>query len=163
MGREAGSMYFYPRSPRGERPRFLPGRPEAVKNFYPRSPRGERLITASRFRPSSYFYPRSPRGERQLNLAKERIDKAISIHAPRVGSDMNVNALLINGLSTFLSTLPAWGATDNGQILICRQAHFYPRSPRGERLYWCSSSRTIFDISIHAPRVGSDYKAEYVG
>ena len=133
MGREAGSMYFYPRSPRGERPRFLPGRPEAVKNFYPRSPRGERLITASRFRPSSYFYPRSPRGERQLNLAKERIDKAISIHAPRVGSDMNFNALLINGFSTFLSTLPAWGATI-----------FLPGpSPPST-------------ISIHAPRVGSD-------
>ena len=87
MGREAGSMYFYPRSPRGERPRFLPGRPEAVKNFYPRSPRGERLITASRFRPSSYFYPRSPRGERLYWCSSSRTIFDISIHAPRVGSD----------------------------------------------------------------------------
>ena len=35
--------YFYPRSPRGERPRGRTGGNDEKQNFYPRSPRGERL------------------------------------------------------------------------------------------------------------------------
>ena len=33
---------FYPRSPRGERPRCTTRRPASPADFYPRSPRGER-------------------------------------------------------------------------------------------------------------------------
>ena len=57
---------------------------------------------------------------------------AISIHAPREGSD---------------SSLQKAGAGS---------ANFYPRSPRGERL---SAKPEIYlksGISIHAPREGSD-------
>ena len=55
----------------------------------------------------------------------------ISIHAPREGSDHLAETTLLLQ-STFLSTLPARGAT-------CRSPgsaaapNFYPRSPRGER------------------------------
>ena len=35
--------------------------------------------------------------------------------------------------TSFLSTLPAWGATLVGIFLIPLIVHFYPRSPRGER------------------------------
>ena len=59
------------------------------------------------------------------------VDK-ISIHAPREGSD----------------PLPA---AHRSRIL-----HFYPRSPRGERLV-CRGRRPLRGIiSIHAPREGSD-------
>ena len=35
--------------------------------FYPRSPRGERRMTTATIQHSSYFYPRSPRGERRFS------------------------------------------------------------------------------------------------
>ena len=102
---------------------------------------------------------------------------------------------------TFLSTLPAWGATTRTSQGRATPANFYPRSPRGERLQpgserslctvdfyprsprgerpqsipGCPSSRDFYprsprgerrfpapplspdlQISIHAPRVGSD-------
>ena len=79
----------------------------------------------------------------------------------------------------FLSTLPAWGATGNNPTTKQINKHFYPRSPRGERLsaaplarreaspflstlpawgatwyYLVVNNHSL--ISIHAPRVGSD-------
>ena len=82
----------------------------AKPNFNPRSPCGERLFTASIFRSML----------------------EISIHAPRVGSDIR-NGNIVYDTELFQSTLPVWGAT-------CR------RIP-GRRNHF---------ISIHAPRVGSD-------
>ena len=58
---------------------------------------------------------------------------AISIHAPRTGSDLRVK-LWSGAVMIFQSTLPARGATP-------------PPMHRRER----------FCISIHAPRTGSDY------
>ena len=64
----------------------------------------------------------------------------ISIHAPREGSD-TARAAIAAHRGTFLSTLPARGATDHGK---------QPNVPAV--------------ISIHAPREGSDVKEvnEYV-
>ena len=56
----------------------------------------------------------------------------ISIHAPRVGSDLAL-WLLVWLPSSFQSTLPVWGATGSN-----------------------SDFTKSFTISIHAPRVGSD-------
>ncbi len=57
---------------------------------------------------------------------------AISIHAPRVGSDtMLANSEFL--VMLFQSTLPVWGAT-----VVVQLSDFY------------------LVISIHAPRVGSD-------
>ena len=56
----------------------------------------------------------------------------------------------------FLSTLPARGATQFLQILGGSGTNFYPRSPRGERPVDPHLQRALFDISIHAPREGSD-------
>ena len=58
---------------------------------------------------------------------------AISIHAPRVGSDDGERGECMPSPEKFQSTLPVWGAT--------RVAMTY---------------REYLDISIHAPRVGSD-------
>ena len=154
-GRRCGREgYFYPRSPRGERPRSrssnwrtgaflstLPARgatPTLIANipeilFLSTLPaRG--ATTASRWRRSSpsNFYPRSPRGERLQHLAADQRVLDISIHAPREGSDeANLPQLMDTGL--FLSTLPARGAT---QVW---------------RAVWPCGY-----ISIHAPREGSD-------
>ena len=151
--------HFYPRSPRGERPVavvdfggvirisihaprvgsdnglvFL-GLPQG-NNFYPRSPRGER--------PQQYwhnmciychFYPRSPRGERRDAAVLQALPQAISIHAPRVGSDARPY-VRDSKTGKFLSTLPAWGATALRWPHQGMRPNFYPRSPRGERLHY---------------------------
>ena len=60
--------------------------------------------------------------------------EAISIHAPREGSD-----------TAF------WRSS-------CRHGYFYPRSPRGERRMAAPASGMTTNISIHAPREGSDLR-----
>ena len=79
-----------------------------------------------------YFNPRSPHGERQRS---------------RAGGASGAR---------FQSTLPARGAT----VLQPRPRHgirdFNPRSPHGERRNALISLRVTHDISIHAPRTGSD-------
>ena len=105
------------------------------QDFYPRSPRGERHRRAGGLGSLSYFYPRSPRGERP-------------------------NALNHFGLrAEFLSTLPARGATVPPLHPETPADDFYPRSPRGERptLRWLSA--LPLEISIHAPREGSDRRS----
>ena len=104
--------YFYPRSPRGER-RFIT-LPDALKvNFYPRSPRGERrhglgltalyllgflsTLPARGATPPPLEYPPPmpeflstlpARGATYIQCRLGRL-VAISIHAPREGSDCN--------------------------------------------------------------------------
>ena len=78
----------------------------------------------------------------------------------------------------FQSTLPARGATHQGLDMAVVDNNFNPRSPRGERLFYkfmmtlignfnprsprgerptkFLTTSTIFTISIHAPREGSD-------
>ena len=80
----------------------------------------------------------------------------ISIHAPRVGSDIVARKGFILGEKIFQSTLPAWGATLRGFCFKSRMADFNPRSPRGERPTRYQSQMMALAISIHAPRVGSD-------
>ena len=78
----------------------------------------------------------------------------------------------------FLSTLPARGATTSRPRLPASAWNFYPRSPRGERPFFTGRTSTawpflstlpargatycpecradVYRISIHAPREGSD-------
>ena len=101
------------------------------------------------------FNPRSPDGERRTVESSLRWDAVISIHAPRMGSD------------------------NLAQHVACVGFHFNPRSPDGERPKpsWRASPRDLFQstlpgwgatldtmdlytnnqISIHAPRMGSDH------
>ena len=78
----------------------------------------------------------------------------ISIHAPRVGSDVGARphasfksyfnprspcgerliAIPLSFVSfQFQSTLPVWGATENSLFLLSQLRNFNPRSPCGER------------------------------
>jgi hypothetical protein len=76
----------------------------------------------------SGFNPRSPCGERRHIARTIRLERGVSIHAPRVGSDAT-GAQLPHAEST----LPVWGATHS-------EGEEYNLAP----------------VSIHAPRVGSD-------
>ena len=102
--------YFNPRSPHGER-RIRPPPPTCKKtisihaprtgsdkivfdaatqrtHFNPRSPHGERHRQHHKTFLSGDFNPRSPHGERRTAIIWENIAFAISIHAPRTGSDI---------------------------------------------------------------------------
>ena len=80
-----------------------------------------------------YFNPRSPHGERLGTPGQAVGTPAISIHAPRMGSDPAMDRDDY-GNSKFQSTLPAWGATT-----------------------FTLHSLLLGFISIHAPRMGSDH------
>ena len=61
----------------------------ARQDFNPRSPDGERRAPPRRHsRTGGYFNPRSPDGERLAQVRWVEHDHAISIHAPRMGSDL---------------------------------------------------------------------------
>ena len=79
---------FNPRSPHGERRPGKHGLRRVRYYFNPRSPHGERPIMIRRPHYSSNFNPRSPHGERRSCTDFERSDIDISIHAPRMGSDL---------------------------------------------------------------------------
>ena len=101
-----------------------------------------------------YFNPRSPDGERPTAQRYHSIISGISIHAPRMGSDLRgegcqtvfgrisihaprmgsdqLSGWLVRHSCRFQSTLPGWGATSR---------HHDTVGPM---------------ISIHAPRMGSD-------
>ena len=124
-------VYFYPRSPCGERPmtsetvwviivflstlsvRRATGLPVAGRIAHRISIHA--LLAESDRRPGQTakankdFYPRSPCGERQMH------------------------ALIFANLVLFLSTLSLRRATSKKSPLMCFTRHFYPRSPCGER------------------------------
>ena len=79
----------------------------------------------------------------------------ISIHAPRMGSDAQV-ALEGIEIVAFQSTLPGWGATLPFRAGCTMGLNFNPRSPDGERPERGVTGVAHGDISIHAPRMGSD-------
>ena len=126
-------LYFYPRSPCGER-RCSLRHSAQVWHFYPRSPCGERqtrnfLICLSFL----YFYPRSPCGERRYLINTYHRIFGISIHALLAESDitgLGVGLYLV----TFLSTLSLRRATAQVCQVVSAELYFYPRSPCGERL-----------------------------
>ena len=146
------------------------------RNFNPRSPHGERLPRFRKRQVLRNFNPRSPHGERQYHR-RNRPGQQISIHAPRTGSD-KARAQAPSPVRTFQSTLPARGATLTLDVRVAGNEHFNPRSPHGERPYgdlekysdnpfqstlpargatsFSSKSNCSRQISIHAPRTGSD-------
>ena len=61
----------------------------------------------------------------------------------------------------FQSTLPVWGATLALAFGTYKKWNFNPRSPCGERRHEATHKRIEKGISIHAPRVGSDYSCNF--
>ena len=78
----------------------------------------------------------------------------ISIHAPRVGSDLLRYQLY--AISTISIHAPRVGSDCNVGPELHRYSNFNPRSPCGERPDLRYKPNRISGISIHAPRVGSD-------
>ena len=147
-----GTMDFNPRSPHGER-RPCSRQRAGRCNFNPRSPHGERHRAVGGSVSTIGFQSTLPaRGATSWSLTALK-STAISIHAPRTGSDVHrVLILLTENISIhaprtgsdrqrpkkkikkilFQSTLPARGATGGGKMME-QTENFNPRSPHGER------------------------------
>ena len=168
---------FNPRSPWGERPFLLIGFYSFLSYFNPRTPCGERRSTAApdtgagKFQStlpvggatvfpassmvrSRNFNPRSPWGERREETREELYQIAISIHAPRGGSDFKRKLdLLFPEISIHA---PRGGSDVVSVIQAVNVYNFNPRSPWGERRCSPIAPPPSSPISIHAPRGGSD-------
>ena len=101
-----------------------------------------------------HFNPRSPHGERPLTASIAGTRTAISIHAPRTGSDP-VRCLHIRGARHFNPRSPH-GERPRRLPTRAKSSNFNPRSPHGERPALSSTLGEDKTISIHAPRTGSD-------
>ena len=120
----------------------------------------------------------APRTGSDFNAYETINRNRISIHAPRTGSDLDTafqsaeefdfNPRSPHGerpifgyyqryLFQFQSTLPARGATHRRDYHTGNAGkYFNPRSPHGERQKYVDEQDALLDISIHAPRTGSD-------
>ena len=125
--------------------------------FNPRSPRGERLNRVQRVAHSFLFQSTLPAWGATRSLARPRCVAIISIHAPRVGSDVYVASFgprptFQSTLPAWGATLPAWGATLRALAARSRSWHFNPRSPRGERPFRSSPTRGSAYFNPRSPR-----------
>ena len=169
---------FNPRSPWGERPQTWP-RACCKLHFNPRSPWGERQRRTIDSVPAGIFQSTLPVGGATLSGARREWYGQISIHAPRGGSDRCPQAA---GSPQQISIhAPRGGSDSSSGSPFGEPGNFNPRSPWGERQL---SHRLVFDfeefqstlpvggatadpqggqghhqISIHAPRGGSDWQA----
>ena len=128
------------------------------------------------------FNPRTPCGVRPCKLDDPDDYKIrVSIHAPRVGCDLN-SSVLSRNTRKFQSTHPVWGATSGVAVATCMTLCFNPRTPCGVRPadarhcgqregfqsthpVWGATriapySESLLVVSIHAPRVGCDYNRQ---
>ena len=168
---------FYPRSPRGERRhlRLYRGRPAGFLSTLPA--RGATRTAVYNTTAELFLSTLPARGATTRNPEKVRA-AYISIHAPREGSDVQgaVAHLAVGGISihapregsdrgpastsrgwkrSFLSTLPARGATR--QRCQCAEADkFLSTLPARGATLCLGTAGSRGNISIHAPREGSD-------
>ena len=145
--------------------------------FYPRSPCGERLLYAMGYYRHSNFYPRSPCGERHGALKHVHQTEEISIHALLAESDfagrlpsrrgiaISIHALLAESdtsslileasANIFLSTLSLRRATIFSQSAFAKSIFLSTLSLRRATVK-ATCMQVLFDISIHALLAESD-------
>ena len=133
--------------------------PPTLKNFYPRPPRGGRhFCTDCGIIKSTFLSTPSARRATVIILVLLGAHP-ISIHALREEGDCRFSyrdgAALI-----FLSTPSARRATRSAHLPRRQHGNFYPRPPRGGRLFLLAERDQPFRISIHALREEGDSPAE---
>ena len=128
-------MYFYPRSPYGERRESQPLCGHPTKDFYPRSPYGERPPNTLRHCTTYLFLS-------TLSLRRATIVSGAGNNTIRI----SIHALLTE----------SDGHQSSGNSI---DTYFYPRSPYGERRHKKHLISQAEHISIHALLTESDYRA----
>ena len=124
-------------------------------HFYPRPPRGGRPRTDKRmFNVTANFYPRPPRGGRQFaNLGEQPVKKFLSTPSAR-------RATLRQAFAVQHYYISIHALREEGDRLadfcFCLCTDFYPRPPRGGRRCGGGPGLSGFRISIHALREEGD-------
>ena len=146
---------FNPHSPCGER-HFIKLPSYGSFKISIHTPRvGSDCSIFCRFRRFLYFNPHSPCGERQPCKWIIKVSRYFNPHSP-CGERPTAETRQY-GTLPFQSTLPVWGATGIYHLSITYYKYFNPHSPCGERHFESFGFSVVLDISIHTPRVGSDY------
>ena len=153
--RTAAHINFNPRSPHGERrehTQFLP----LFQNISIHAPRTGSDMAGMRIASTSFSFQSTlpARGATWQCPSKVVPTQEISIHAPRTGSD-GCSPGQMPGLIYFNPRSPH-GERQKWQGGINDSLNFNPRSPHGERHYILQDIVDVSQISIHAPRTGSD-------
>ena len=126
--------------------------------FYPRSPCGERLhFVGAALAPKQFLSTLSLRRATHTRKHKKK-SVGISIHALLAESDWQ-NQRQNRRAGSFLSTLSLRRATALAMAAQSPDTHFYPRSPCGERRRKGSRRCVLSGISIHALLAESDSKS----
>ena len=151
-------------------------------HFNPRSPRGERRFYVISSAMDKAFQSTLPAGGATIPIFRPGLLIPISIHAPRGGSDRFCRFLLSilpkvhfnprsprgerlcigiqpRLLDTHFNPRSPRGERLTVGCLPAALVHFNPRSPRGERHVKPDDYCSFGEISIHAPRGGSDSKS----
>ena len=123
--------------------------------FYPRSPQGERQPCRTKHSTNSKFLSTLSARRATGRVMVIVSVLSISIHALRKESDVFLQSPPPRR-KAFLSTLSARRATFIRIKSALTQNNFYPRSPQGERLDNRKKQRAPETISIHALRKESD-------
>ena len=123
-------------------------------DFNPHSPRGERRHSAGSRALCQDFNPHSPRGERHSNKISRCSGADFNPHSPR--GERRRRCWKTSRRPQFQSTLPARGATHDGQYFLTLNniSIHTPREGSDRDRARCSQNN---GISIHTPREGSDY------
>ena len=153
-GRAHRGPHFYPRPPRGGRPRSALRPSNSTRHFYPRPPRGGRLHTirvngwgesisihalreegdascGSLRYSSCYFYPRPPRGGRHEDYRSQTdSQKFLSTPSARRATDHRQHSAV--GRQISIHALREEG-DGHGPRWWTASRNFYPRPPRGGR------------------------------
>ena len=110
-----------------------------LEYFNPRSPHGERRKVSNQDGLSFDFNPRSPHGERHCAPFMDMGKSVISIHAPRTGSDADLDGHLPSG-GDFNPRSPHGERRSQRLWKEYTTCNFNPRSPHGERHggEWCA-------------------------
>ena len=155
--------------------------PACPLHFNPRSPHGERRFWCWwTWCCTSSFQSTLPARGATKSSPVGRGFRAISIHAPRTGSDARKNSSasmpcyfnprsphgerltygnVVLNAEAFQSTLPARGATRNVRFAL-HMAAFQSTLPARGATQRSGDSQRAGEISIHAPRTGSDINVE---
>ena len=134
--------HFYPRPPRGGRPRCKgSGLPARYISIHALREEGDTSAPAGASA-SIDFYPRPPRGGRRL-----------------------AQIFLLGRCPYFYPRPPRGGRPRDSAFRCVHLLHFYPRPPRGGRPVSVSNSPSSTSISIHALREEGDvYRdSSYIG
>ena len=126
----------------------------ATGHFNPRSPHGERRTSMGLNIASNEFQSTLP--ARGATAAREHAQpaEAISIHAPRTGSDSSWGSICA-ATGHFNPRSPHGERRQHGGLMRATQRHFNPRSPHGERRAPSYAARDGFLFQSTLPARGA--------